>query len=157
MAADTTLGSPPRRCRPLGSCPGSPAATKGLVFRPAGFCAFFFSGAATKQSRNHFPSRQGGFSCLGPAVPSQPPQNAVPISSMGTAQEVGPLTSSPPSQGQSWGGGSLWRAVYAPGDNQTSPAYSSQLVQYLYLNQLLSINKLVLLYLLLCLLPQPLI
>ncbi len=38
------------------------------------------------------------------------------------------------------------RAVYAPGDGQTSPAYSSQSVQCLYLNHLLPVNKLVLLY-----------
>jgi hypothetical protein len=79
--------------------------------------------------------------------------NAVPILSSGTAQEVGPLTSSPPSRGQS-SGGALWRAVYAPGDGQTSLAYSSKSVQCLYINHLLSVNKLVLLYLLLRLLPQ---
>jgi hypothetical protein len=62
---------------------------------------------------------------------------------MGTTPEVGPLTSSPPSQGQS-SGGALWSAVYTPGDGQTSPAYSSQPVHYLYINQLLSVNKLVL-------------
>ncbi len=28
--------------------------------------------------------------------------------------------------------GILWRAVYAPGDGQTSPAYSIHSVQYLY-------------------------
>jgi hypothetical protein len=48
----------------------------------------------------------------------------------------------------------LWRAAYAPRDGQTSLAYSSQPVQYLYINQLLSVNKLVLSYLLLRLLPQ---
>jgi hypothetical protein len=48
----------------------------------------------------------------------------------------------------------MWRAAYAPGDGQTSPAYSSQSVQCLCINQLLSFNKLVLLYLLLRLLPQ---
>ncbi len=48
----------------------------------------------------------------------------------------------------------MWRAAYAPGDCQTSLVYSSQPVQYLYINQLLSINKLVLSYLLLRLLPQ---
>ncbi len=48
----------------------------------------------------------------------------------------------------------LWRAVYAPGDGQTSPAYSSHSVQYLCINQLVSVNKQVLSYLLSCLLPQ---
>ncbi len=48
----------------------------------------------------------------------------------------------------------MWRAVYAPGDGQTSPAYSSQSVQRLYINHLMSVNKLVLSYLLLRLLLQ---
>jgi hypothetical protein len=56
--------------------------------------------------------------------------DAVPVPSAGTAQEVGPLTSSPPSLGQS-SGGALWRAAYAPGGGQTSPAYSSQSAQNL--------------------------
>jgi hypothetical protein len=30
--------------------------------------------------------------------------------------------------------GVLWRAAYAPGDGQTSPAYSSNPVQYLYIS-----------------------
>ncbi len=47
----------------------------------------------------------------------------------------------------------VWRAVYAPGDGQTSLAYSSQSVQCLYINYLLSVNKVVLSYLL-CLLPR---
>jgi hypothetical protein len=50
--------------------------------------------------------------------------------------------------------GALRRAVYVPGDGQTSPAYFSHSVQYLCINQLLSVNKLVLLYLLLCLLSH---
>ncbi len=48
----------------------------------------------------------------------------------------------------------LWRAVYTPGDGQTSPAYSSHSVQCLYINHLLSVNKPVLSYLLLRLLLQ---
>jgi hypothetical protein len=73
--------------------------------------------------------------------------------STGTAKEVRPLTSSPPSRGQS-SGGALWRAAFAPGDGQTSLAYSSQPVKCLYINQLLFVNKPVLSYLLLRLLPQ---
>jgi hypothetical protein len=47
------------RCpsRPLGSSPGGPATTKSLVYRPAGFFAAFFLGAATKWSRNRVPAR----------------------------------------------------------------------------------------------------
>jgi hypothetical protein len=44
--------------------------------------------------------------------------NAVPVSSTGTAPEVGRLTSSPPSRGQS-SGGALWRAGYTRGDRLT--------------------------------------
>ncbi len=61
------------------------------------------------------------------------------------------LFSSQPGQSS---GGALWRAVYAPGDGQTSPAYSSQSLQCLDINHLLSVNKLVVSYLLLRLLPQ---
>jgi hypothetical protein len=45
--------------------------------------------------------------------------DAVPVSSTGTTQEVRPLTSSPPSRGQS-SGGALWRAGYTPADRLTS-------------------------------------
>jgi hypothetical protein len=51
-------------------------------------------------------------------------------------------------------GGALWRAAYTLGDSQTSPVYSSQPVQCLDINRLLSVNKPVLSYLLLCLLPH---
>jgi hypothetical protein len=51
-------------------------------------------------------------------------------------------------------GGALWSAAHAPGDVQTSPAYSSQSVQCLYINHLLSVNKPVLSYHLLHLLSQ---
>jgi hypothetical protein len=79
--------------------------------------------------------------------------DAVPVTSAGTAQEVRPLTSSPSSQGQSsWG--ALCRAAYAPGDSRTSTVYSSNPVQYLYINRYVTVNKLVLSYLLLCLLPH---
>ncbi len=47
----------------------------------------------------------------------------------------------------------LWRAAFAPGDGQTSPAYSSNPVQYLYINRYVTANKLVLSYLLLRFLP----
>ncbi len=50
--------------------------------------------------------------------------------------------------------GALWRAAYAPGDGQISPAYSSQPVQCLYINCLLFVNKPVLSYLLLHLVPH---
>ncbi len=79
--------------------------------------------------------------------------DTVPVLSTGTAPEVGPLTSSPPSRGQS-SRGALWRAGYIPGDHLTSWVYSNTCVHYLYINCYLSDNKLVLSYLLLCLLPH---
>jgi hypothetical protein len=57
----------------------------------------------------------------------------VPVPSMGTAQVVGPLTSSPSSRGQS-SGGVLWRAGYTPGDRLTSWVYSTTFVQYLHIS-----------------------
>jgi hypothetical protein len=38
----------------------------------------------------------------------------------------------------------MGRAIYTPGDGLTSPAYSSHSVQCLYINHVLSVNKLVL-------------
>jgi hypothetical protein len=48
----------------------------------------------------------------------------------------------------------VWRAAYAPGDGQTSPAYFSKTVQYMYISCYVIANKLVLSYLLLRLLLQ---
>jgi hypothetical protein len=125
----------------------------GLVFRPAGIFTFLFCGTATRWSQNHFPTRRRGFYMPGTGGAFTASTDAVPVPSTGAAPEVGPLTSSPPSRGQS-SGRALWRAVYAPGDGQTSPAYSIYSVQYLYINQLISVNKPVRSYLLLCLLPR---
>jgi hypothetical protein len=79
--------------------------------------------------------------------------DAVPVPSSGTTTEVGPLTSSPPSRGQS-SGGALWTPVYTPTDRLTSWVYFTTFVQYLYISCYLSDNKPVLSYLLLRLLPQ---
>ncbi len=81
--------------------------------------------------------------------------DAVPVPPTGTATEVGPLTSSPPSRGQS-SGGALWTPAYTPTDRLTSwgVQYSTTRVQYQYISCYLSGNKPVLSYLLLCLLPQ---
>jgi hypothetical protein len=79
--------------------------------------------------------------------------DAVPVPSTGTATEVGSLTSSPPGQGQS-SGGALWTPAYTPGDNQMSWVYSTNPVLHLYIGCYVTLNKLVLSYLLLCLLLQ---
>jgi hypothetical protein len=137
------------------------ACAEAVLPQPSGSCfqthwflrLLLFIGAATQRSRNHFSTQRGGFCTPGTAGTFTASTNTVPVQSAGTAQEVGPLTSSPPSRGQSWGG-ALWRVVYTPGDSHTIPAYSSQYVQCLYINHLLSVNKLVLSYLLLRLLPQ---
>ncbi len=154
-AADAKPGSPCRSGRPPGLLPGGLTATKRVSFSDP---------LVSLPSPSLVPPRGGPrtiflpseevFAHPGLAVPLQTTStDAVPALSAGTAQEVGPLASSPPSWGQS-SGGALWRAVYAPGDGQTSPAYSSQSVLCLYINHLLSFNKLVLSYLLLRLLPQ---
>jgi hypothetical protein len=58
MAADATPGLPWQTAgfAPRWSCRNQ----AGLVFRPAGFFTFCL-GAATRQSQNRFPTRQGGF------------------------------------------------------------------------------------------------
>jgi hypothetical protein len=79
--------------------------------------------------------------------------DAIPVSSMGTAPEVGHLTSSPPSRGQSSGEpyGELATSLLTV---KPVGVYSTTLVQYLYISCYLSDNKTVLSYLFLCLLPQ---
>jgi hypothetical protein len=77
----------------------------------------------------------------------------VPIPSTGTATEVGALTSSPPGRGQS-SGGALWTPAYTPGDGQTSWVYPINPVKHLYISCYVTVNKPVLSYLLLRLLPH---
>ncbi len=84
----------------------------GLVFRPTGFSTFP-SGAATRRSQNRFPTRRGGFDTPGTGGALTGATDTVPVPSMGTAIEVGPLTSSPSSQGQS-SGGALWTPAFIP-------------------------------------------
>ncbi len=48
----------------------------------------------------------------------------------------------------------LWTPAHTPGDNQTSWVYSSNPVLHLYISSYLIVNKPVLSYRLLCLLPQ---
>jgi len=104
----------------------------GLVFRPAGLFTFIFIGAATRRSWNRFPTRRGGFCTPGTGGAFTASTDAVSVPSTDTAQEVGPLTSSPPSRGQS-SGGALWRAGYTPADRQPSwgctppPLYSTSI------------------------------
>ncbi len=62
------------------------------------------SGAATRRSRNRFPTSRGGFCMSGTGGAFTGATDAVPVPSMGTAKEVRPLTSSPSSRGQSSGG-----------------------------------------------------
>jgi hypothetical protein len=125
----------------------------GLIFRPTGLFTFLFSSAAARRSWNRFPTWRGGFCTPGTGGAFKASTDTVPVSSLGTAPEVGPLTSSPPSRGQS-SGGALWRAGYIPGDCLTSWVYSTTCVQCLYISCYLSDNKPVLSYLLLCLLPH---
>jgi hypothetical protein len=106
------------------------------------------SGAATRRSRNRFPTQRGGFCMPGTGGAT----DAVPVPSTGTATKVGPLTSSPPGRGQS-SGGFLWTPAYTPGDGQTSWVYSTIPVLHLYISCYVpTVNKPVLSYLLLCLL-----
>jgi hypothetical protein len=60
--------------------------------------------------------------------------------STGTATEDGPLTSSPPSGGQSLGG-ALWTPAYTPGNGQTSRVYSNNPVLHLYISCYVTVTK----------------
>jgi hypothetical protein len=102
----------------------------GLIFRPAGFSTFP-SGAATRRSQNRFPTRRGGFCMPGTGSALTGATDKVPVSSTGTAKEVGPLISSPSSRGQS-SGGALWTPAYIPSYGQTSRMYSSNPGRYMY-------------------------
>ncbi len=128
----------------------------GLVFRPTGFYTFLF-GAATRRSQNRFPTRRGGFCMPGTGGAFTGATDAVPDPSTGTAQEVGPLTSSPPSRGQS-SGGALWTPANIPSrrsdwSNVLQLTFAVH-VQCLYISWYVTVNKPVLSYLSLCLLPQ---
>ncbi len=105
----------------------------GLISRPAGFFTFS-SGASTRRSRNHFPTRQGGFCTPGTGGAITGATDAVPVLSMGNATEVGPLTSSPPGRGQSSGGpcGHLPTPL-ATVRPETSWVYSNDPVLHLYI------------------------
>jgi hypothetical protein len=75
----------------------------GLVFRPAGFFTFFFPGATKRRSWTRFLTRLGGFCMPWTGGAFTASTDTVPLPTTGTATEVGPLTSSPPSRGQSSG------------------------------------------------------
>jgi hypothetical protein len=81
--------------------------------------------------------------------------DTVPVSSTGTATEVGLLTSLPPSRGQS-SGGALWTPGYTPTDRLTSwgVLHYPCTVPVYCISCYLSVNKPVLSYLLSRLLPQ---
>jgi hypothetical protein len=111
----------------------------GLIFRPAGFFTFF-AGAATRRFRNCFPTRRGGFCMPGTGGAITGATDAVPVPSMGTATEVGPLTSSPPSRGQS-SGGALWTSAYIPGNRLASWMYSTNYICAVPVYKLLFIRQ----------------
>jgi hypothetical protein len=71
-------------CRRTTSCRNQ----AGLVLRPTGLFTFFFSGAATRQSLNRFPTRRGGFCMPGTGGAITGATDAVPVPSMGTATPV---------------------------------------------------------------------
>jgi hypothetical protein len=139
-----TAGQAPRRSRRRQQA--------GLVFRPAGFYSFL-SGATSRWSQNRFPTQRGGFCIPGTGGAFTVSTDTVPVTSTGTASEVRSLTSSHSSRGQS-SGGALWRPASPLLNSLTSSVYPGTFVQSLYISCYVSINKLVLSYLLSCLLPQ---
>ncbi len=104
-AADATPGSPCRRGRPPGSHPDGLVATKRvsfsdpLVSSPSSSPAPPCDGPGTI-----FLPCEEVFCTPGTSGAFTASTDAIPVLSTGTAPEVGPLTSSPPSRGQSSGG-----------------------------------------------------
>jgi hypothetical protein len=148
-AADSTPGSPRRRGRPLSLHPAGPATTKRVSFSDPLLSSPSPLAPTRDGPRTIFLPGKEVFACPGPAAPSQVPQ----ILSMGTATEVGLLTSSPPGRGQS-SGGVLLTPAYTPGDGQTSWVYSSNPLLHLYISCYVTVNKPLLSYLLLRLLQM---
>jgi hypothetical protein len=80
--------------------------------------------------------------------------DAVPVLSSGTATEVGPLTSSPPGRGKSWGG-ALWTPAYTMA--MVKPVGCTPITLYcssMYINCYVTVNKPELSYLSVHLLPH---
>ncbi len=102
-AADAMPGSLRRCGRPTGSRPGGLAATKRVSFSDL---------LVSSPSWRRFLHAGTGGAITGAT-------DAVPVPSTGTVTEVGPLTSSPPSRGQS-SGEALWTPAYTPADRLTS-------------------------------------
>ncbi len=73
-AADATPGSPRRRCRPPGSYPGSPAATKRVSFSDLLVSSPSLLVPPRDSPGTVFLPGKEVFACPGPAAPSQPPQ-----------------------------------------------------------------------------------
>jgi hypothetical protein len=125
----------------------------GLVFRPSGLFTFSFIGAATRRSQNRYPTWQEVFARPGPAAPSQVPQTRYLSRQQALPQrfDLWPLLLT------SWGqssGGALWTPAYSSGNGQTSWVYSSNPALHMYISCYVTVNKPVLSYLLLCLLPH---
>ncbi len=78
-AADATPGSPRRRGRPPGSCPGGLAATKRVSFSDPLVSSPSSSSAPPRDGPGTvFLPGEGVFAHQGPAAPSQPPQTRYP-------------------------------------------------------------------------------
>jgi hypothetical protein len=117
----------------------------GLVFRPAGFFTFLFFGAATRRSRNRVLTRD--LRCLH----SLHRHGTCPVNGHRPRGWTSDLFSSQP-RPELWG--SSVESCLHPWRRSNKSSILSQSVQCLYINYLLSVNKLVLSYLLLRLHPQ---
>ncbi len=95
--ADATPGSPRRRGRLLGSCPGGPATTKRVSFSDPLVSSPSSYGALPGYGPGTFPTQRGGFCTPGTDRAFTASTDAVPVLSTGNTPEVGLMTSSPPS------------------------------------------------------------
>jgi hypothetical protein len=143
MAADATPGSLRRRGRPLDSHPSSLTASKRVSFSDPLVLRLLLHRRchATVLEPFSYPARRFLHARDRRRLHSLHKHGTRPMTVQRPRGWTSDLFSSQPRPEL---GGALWRAVYAPGYGQTSPAYSSQSVQYLFINHLLSLNKLVL-------------
>ncbi len=109
-------------------------------------------GAASRWSRNRFPTRRGGFCSPGTGAITGA-TDKVPDPSMGTTTELDLWPLLLPAEARAWGEpcGHLPTPLF---DSQTSRVYSNNPVQYLYLSCYVTVNKPVLSCLSLRFLPQ---
>jgi hypothetical protein len=153
-AADATPGSPCRRGRPPSSRSGGLAATKGVSFSDPLVSSPSSSPALSQDDPGtvFLPSEEV-FARPGPAAPPQPPQMRYPSRQRAPPQRLDLSSLLLPAEARARGEPCVELATSLLTVKPVG-VYSTTLVQYLYISRYVTVNKPVLSYLLLCLLPQ---